>query len=216
MTALHIATLTLFVATTAAAVAVAKKEKRHRPVAWYLVSVVGLEQVRFGLSQLLPATTEQREGLALAVRHADMAAYLALIMVVPAMNMALFLRKRPWIIGVVYLATAVVLIASYPAIRGNELLEIYTAIELAGVIASVGFWIMWVFSPRLTEDRAISVHVTSAVVLTSTNMATVVLPALTGPEVLAKWSIIVALHATAFAFVLVFQLRYLLMRKGKL
>jgi len=44
-----------------------------------------------------------------------MAAFLGLIMALPAM------------IGVVYVAVLAVLIASYPAIRGHQLLQIYNA-----------------------------------------------------------------------------------------
>jgi len=217
VTPLRLASMALLAGATAAAVALARKNKLNRPIAWYLVGIVALDLVRLGVSQLLPTTPPSAPvvGSVLFARHVDVAAYLGQIMLLPAMTMALFLRKRPWIIGVVYLAIAVVLIASYPSIRGNELLEIYTGIELASVVASFGFWIMWLCSPRLTEDRAVSVHITSGVVLTSTNMATVVLPPLTGPGILAKWPIFVALHASSFAFVLVFQLRYLLMKTGK-
>jgi len=216
VTPIRLVHLVLLGVTTAAAVTVSRKDKHNWPVAWYLVAVVALDLVRLGLRQLLPnpPPAGQLEGWDLLLRHIDQAAYLGLIMVVPAMNMALFLRKRPWAIGVVFVAVCAVLTGSYPAIRGNELLEIYTAIELAGVVASAGFFIMWLRSPRLLEEGA-SVPIMSGVVLTSGNLVTVVLPPLTGAGVLTKWPIVVALHAVCFGIVLVFQLRYLLTKKGK-
>ncbi len=217
MTPLHLATLALFVVTAAAAVTLAKKDKRNRPVAWYLAAVVALELFRFGLRRLLPIPPPSGplEGWARIVRHADLATYLGLIMVLPAMTMALFLRRRPWLIGVLYVAICAVLISSYPTIRGDELMLIYTAIELAGVIASIGFFIMWLRSPRLLEEGN-SVPIMSGATLMAASLAAAVLPQMTGPKLLAQWQLVVAGNALTLALVLVFQLRYLLAGKGKL
>ena len=215
MTPLRLAMLVLLVVTAAAAVALAKKDRCHRPVAWFLVGLATLDLARLGLSRLLPATSAPREGSALIVRHAEAAAYLGAIMLLPAMTMALFLRRRPWAIGALYLAIWVVLTASYPAIRGHELMLIYTFIELAGVVASVGFFIMWLRSPRVLEDSR-SVPIMSGLALIGASLAIVVLPQLTGPETMAKWPIVVATNALALAFVLVFQLRHLFAGKREL
>lgn len=197
--------LGLCAVTAAMAAIVAFRDSRHRPIAWYLVAILGLDLLRLGLRQLLPPGPTERQGAALLLRHLDQGAYLGLILAVPAMSMALFLRRRPWVIAVVHVAIWTAVVIGYPVLRGVALLRLYTAIELAGGIASAGMFIMWTRS-----HEGASVPIMSGLVLAAASLATVVVPSLVGEGALVLWPVIVALHGVAFAVVMVLQLRVLL------
>jgi hypothetical protein len=77
----------------------------------------------------------------------------------------------------------------------------YSALELAGGVAAVGCFVVWLRRrERLTVD-----HV-CGIVLVSASLATVALPPLLGAGTLERWPVIVALHALAFGVVLALQL----------
>jgi hypothetical protein len=196
VTALHAIQLALAAAAGLAA------WRRRGPVAWYLVVVVGLDLLRLGLRQLLPPGPAAREGFALLLRHASQAAYLGLILAIPALAMALFLRRRPWPVAGAWAAVALVVVATYPELRGPELLRAYSALELVGGLGAVGCFVAW----RRRRER-LTVEHACGIVLISASLATVALPPLLGAGVLERWPVIVALHALAFGVVLALQLR---------
>jgi hypothetical protein len=138
--------------------------------------------------------------------------YVALLMAVPAMAVALFLRRRPWVIAVVGVVLWLTIVVSYPDLRGNALLELYSVAELAGALLAVGCFVMWTTSPRAEKG---SVSVQSGVILTGASLATVVVPSLFGPLALERWTAIMALHALAFAAVLALQLRTLTQKTNR-
>jgi hypothetical protein len=167
-------------------------------VAWYLAAVVALDLLRLGLTHVVPTGPgPPRVGLELLLWHVDQAAYLGLILAVPALAMALFLRRPPWPVAAAWATAALVVAATYPELRGPELLRAYSALELAGGIAAVGCFISWLWRrERLTTSHA------CGIVLISASLATVLLPSLVGAGALERWPVIVALHAVAFAVVL--------------
>jgi len=197
------------VAAAAAAPVLARRDARHRPVAWYLVAVLGLDLLRLGLHQALPPGPGERHDVALLLRHLDQGAYLGLLLAPAAMAMALFLRRRPWPVAVAGAAAWAVVVFGYPALRGADLLRVYTAIELAGGLAAVGMFLTWTRSPRLDEERH-SAPVMTGIVLVGGSLASVAVPALTGDGTLARWPVIVALNGVALAAALALQLRALL------
>jgi hypothetical protein len=196
MTPLHAVQLALAMAAGVAA------WRRRGPVAWYLSAVVGLDLLRLGLAQLLPPEPPGAlSGGLLLARHLSEAAYLGLILAVPALSMALFLRRRPWPVAGAWLAAVLVVVAAYPELRGPELLRAYSALEVVGGLAAVGCFVVWLRRrERLTVDHA------CGIVLVSASLATVALPPLLGAGTLERWPVIVALHALAFGVVLGLQL----------
>jgi len=207
---IRLATLLLFAATAAVAIPVARRDKRHRPVAAYLVAVLAIDVIRLVIAQILPPATptDPYTGALRAMWHVEQAAYLGSILALPAMFMALFWRRRPRLIGGIGLIGAAVLAALYPEVRGAALLRVYSAAELAAALACVGFFVMWLASPRLAED-GVSVSVVCATTLLGAHLMVVVMPQLGGAKTLITWPVVVATHAVITAIVLALQIRVL-------
>lgn len=214
---LSLATLALYLAAAGAALLLARSCRRHRPVAWYLCAIVVVDALRWGRELLLPASTGPRAGWELVARHADQGLYLAAILALPAMSVAVFggiytsgeahqkpICSRVYIPGIGLLLWAFVA-SSYPELRGPALLQVYHAVELGAVVASVGCVVTWLRSerPRLGAPEL------CGLALISGSAAVCVLPALTKDTMLEQWPFVVATNATMLAIVLVAQLRAL-------
>ena len=210
MTAIRFITLVLFAISAGAAIAVARRDERHRPVAAYIATVLAVDIGRLIVAQLLPpaAPASPYTGTLRALWHVEQSAYLGSILALPAMFMALFLRRRPWLIGGIWLISAVLLAALYPGVRGAALLRVYSAAELAAALACVGFFVTWLASGRVSED-GVTVSVICATTLLGAHLMVAVMPQLGGAKTLITWPVVVATHAIITAIVLVLQLRVL-------
>ena len=133
---------------------------------------------------------------------------------VPALALALFLRRRPWAIAGAWLAAFVVLAVMYPGLRGGTPIDVYTALELACALAGFGFCFMWAQSPRLVKDGALSLPTVACVVLMVANVISTLTPRIFEIDLLTVWPALVGLQGAAFGLVLVAQLR-LLLGKGR-
>jgi hypothetical protein len=201
-------------ATTVVAAKLSKQDTRHRPVLGYAVLVFAANVVRHTLNQvLLPLDATSgppppREGFDLILWFADKAAYISLIVAIPALAMALFLRLRPWIMVAAGGALWLLVVGAYPALRGPVLLEMLWLAELAGGIAAAGMFVMWRLSSKRDELPAISVW--CGIMLVGASLATTVLPSLAGEKAADKWPVVPAVHVVAFTVVLVLQARVLI------
>lgn len=90
MTPLQAATLALYAAAAIAAVALTRRDPRHRPVAWYLCAVVALDGGRWVRALLLEPSPGPRVGWDLVLRHAEVGLYLASILALPALAVVVF------------------------------------------------------------------------------------------------------------------------------
>jgi hypothetical protein len=198
----------LCAAGAAVALILARRDPRHYPIGAYLAAVCGLDLLRLGRAALLPATMAPRLGWELLARHFDCGAYLATILALPAMALPLFLRRSPLPVVAAGAAGWLLLIAAYPEVRGQQLMELYGAVELAGVVFAVGCMIMWLRSERLLEDGP-SVPIMAGLALIAGSAGACIVPRLTGATLLEAWPVVVAVNALVLTFVLVSQLRLL-------
>lgn len=90
-----------------------------------------------------------------------------------------------------------VVVAAYPTLRGEALLWLYGAAELAGGVFVVGCYLHR--RPKLTTTTA------CALTLTSASLATTLLPALQGPAMVAGWPVVVTVWCVALGIVLAVQ-----------
>lgn len=206
MTTLQLLGLALYVAAGVVAVVLARRDRRHRPVAWYLVTIVAIDLLQLGRAALLPEATGPREGWQLLLRHAECGLYLASILALPAMAWGLFMKGRPVSMLVPGLFIWGWLIGGYPDLRGEALMRLYDFIELGSVVASAGFFITWLRSERPAEERR-STPVMSGLALLAGTMAVTAMPALGHGSVLESWPIVVAANAAVVAMVLAFEVR---------
>jgi hypothetical protein len=211
VTPLQLATMALYVASAGAAVALARRDPGHRPVAAYLTAIVGLDGLRLARAAVLPASDGPRVGWELLVRHVECGAYLASILALPALAVVLFCR---WRVGPLVAAGGALwlwLCGSYPELRGAGLMRIYQAVELGGVVLCGGCLAEYLRSPRLLIEGA-PVPILSGLALIAGTGAVTLIPRLTGESLLESWPAVVATNATMLGVVLVLQLRQLLSR----
>lgn len=97
------------------------------------------------------------------------------------------------LIAAPYVALWLVVVAAYPTLRGDPLLWLYTAAELAGGLFVVGC--------LLSRRPRLSAPVACTVLLTSASLATTTLPALAGPRQLAGWDVVQTVWLVALACV---------------
>lgn len=207
MTTEHAAQLTACAFAAVPALVLTRRDPRHRPIAWYLCAVFVFDLLRYGLEHVLPAGPAIRTGSALWLRHLGQLAYTGLLVAVPAMTMALFLRWRPWIVVACGAAIWLVTAAAYPALREDDLLFVQWLVELAGGIAAAGMYVMWLRSKE--REQALLLSIWCGVLMAAASLATVILPSLAGAKILDHWNVYVLVHAVVFGVVAALQIGHL-------
>lgn len=225
--------LALYVAAALTALAVSRRDRQHRPVAVYLCAVLALDALRTGLEvYLLPPLASPYQGWQLAVRHLDQGAYLALLLAGPALAVAVFCARRIpcsrpqptmrsppktlvpgpwWPIAGAWAALWLVGWLGYPELRGDALLECYSAVEAAGAVVALLLFARWAWRhPELLAVRGAPLAAKAAVILLGASLVVSALPSLAGAETLAQWPAIVGVTGVALAAVLCLQLQALI------
>jgi hypothetical protein len=212
VTTAQLVTLGLYAAAAGTAIALARHDKRHRPVAWCLAVILALDVARLGLKQLLPPGPEVRVGWDAWLRHLGQAAYVGIILARPAMAMRLWIGWRPCLVVAAGAAVWFHVVASYPGLRLAPLLELYSNVEFTGAAGSVLFFGLWAWRRPSAEIAA--TPMCCGVVLCGASLAVMVVPGLTGPGLLEHWLDAVKLHGVALAVVVGLQLRELIPLPG--
>jgi hypothetical protein len=209
MTPIAALTLSLYLAAAASAVALARRDRRHRPVAVYLTAVVALDGLRWLRALLLPPAQGIREGWELWLRHAEAGLYLASILALPVVAVVVLRpMARRWPIAAAWLALWLVVVAGYPELRSGALLELYGAVEVVSAGAVVALW--W---PHRRE-RSPTLRCLEA--LAAGALATALLPWLSRhSDALAGWGDVVATNALAVGVVLAIQAHATTPRRGR-
>jgi hypothetical protein len=143
------------------AVAVARRRAEHKAFAAFLAvaALANLGLVGFiaiGAPTVIPAAP--LTGFARVEGHVRQALYMVWPFGLAAMFVAVFSKRRPWILAAAYGATLAVLVLGYPTIRGEVLRQVYFGTELAAIVISAGALIPWTWrreSPSLTHTAAI-------------------------------------------------------------
>lgn len=202
MTPLQLAVWLLTAGAAVAAGSYADRYRCSRSVAHYLLALLVCDLARLIIVAQLPESQEARTGADLWLRHASQAAYLAALAALPAMSLQLFFRRSSWAVWLGAAAAWGVLTTSYPAVRGVELLWVYSGLQLGAGLLSAGLLLSWAI---LRAEKA-TVPICSAGVLIAGSLAVSVLPELAGASALKNWSANVALQGFTLAIVLVLQL----------
>lgn len=211
MTALRLAVLLITAAAAAAAAVYASRWKPHRPVSWYLITLVLLDVFRLVIDQQLPAPAEVCTGWDLWLRQMSNAAYIAMIVALPAMSVAMFLRRRPWLVVAMAAGSWLALAGSYPHVRGQLLLEIYSKCELTAGVFSLGCLLTW----ALAGQGKATVSTATAAILIAAALAVAIVPELTGAGTLEHWAVVVATQGFSFALILVLHVWALTLRRPR-
>lgn len=150
----------LYLVAVALAWGVARRRPEHRPVAALLSVGLVADLVRQAIGVLVLQPTRAASGgapfsgQARAAFHVDEALFLAWPAAVAACAVAVYLRRRPWPVALVYVVATIAVCAAYPMLRGPALARAYFGAELAGVAVALGSFIMWAWrreSPNLTR-----------------------------------------------------------------
>lgn len=200
-------TLALYAAAAITAVALARRDQRHGPVAWCLCAILACDLAQRGLKQLLPPECDVRIGWAAWLRHLYQGAWIAIILARPAMAMALWIRRRPWLVVAAGLVLWAHVVDGYPELRLASLLELYTDVEFFGAAASALAFGVWAW--RRPSDEIAAPSASCGAVLCAASLAVTVVPSLSGPGLLEHWLDAVKLHGLALALVLGLQARAL-------
>ncbi len=110
----------------------------------------------FRETALLPPPGDVLRGVARVIFHLDQALFLTWPAGLVALSLAVFPRRRSWLMVLPWALAVAVLSIGYPEIRGEALRQAYLAAQLAAVLVSIGIFVQWVWRreafnlPRLT------------------------------------------------------------------
>lgn len=142
--ALLLVAFVLQVVAAALAGVVARGRPEHRPVALFLGGMTVAAAARWVLLTwwVVPfqATFPDAPltGGALIAAHVDTALWLAWPAGLAAMAIAVYLRRRPWVVLGAWVVATGAIMAAYPATRGDTLRRCYLAALLLSLVASFG------------------------------------------------------------------------------
>lgn len=150
MTALVSAALALKAIATALSLALARRRRQYRPVAAFLVLVTVADFGRAWLHvSFLDAAPRPYVGAMRILGEISGALWLTWATGLSALSIAVFQKRRPWIVAVLYVVVVAALAAQYPAVRAESLRKVYLATELAALAVSIGSIVPW--AVRRTE-----------------------------------------------------------------
>jgi hypothetical protein len=128
-----------------AAIVVARREAKHRPVAWFLVGTMLADLARKGLERTgvfdLPGPYT---GWAAVVGHAEKALFLSWDASLLALTIALCLSRPPWSALIAWLVAVDGLALAYPWLRAERLQRFYLATDVLTLVVAVALVVGWV------------------------------------------------------------------------
>jgi hypothetical protein len=205
------ATRAALVLAAVAAVLVARRRADHRPIAAFLVATVVANTTRAALAAYVfgPARADMRAagldptqvpftGGARLAAWVEMGAFLIWPAGIAAMVIAVYLRRRPWLIAVAWALAAFAMGYAYPLTRGDVLRRCYLAAELAGLAVAVGTIATW-FPRRAVPTLPIGVALCIVVV----ELGSLIGPYLGNP--FATWERAQALYLVLYLAIVVLQ-----------
>jgi hypothetical protein len=155
MTLLGAARAALIAAAIGAAV-LARKRSDYRPIGVFLGAVACANFLRAALAALVfnPERAAMRAagldpalvpftGGARVAACVEVAAFLVWSAGLAAVTIAVYLRRRPWSVGVAWALGSAAIAYAYPFTRGDVLRKCYLAAELAALAVAVGVIITW-------------------------------------------------------------------------
>jgi hypothetical protein len=145
---------------TALAWLVCRHRVEHRPIALLLTLGLTSDIVRRLLHVfiLAPAHARTDPGPLVAgargAYHVEQALFLAWPAALVAAVLTVFLKRRPWLIGIAWVVAIAGLALTYPEMRSEALRRAYLGVELATIAISLGAMIQWGWArewPTLTH-----------------------------------------------------------------
>lgn len=134
---------------TALAWLVTQRRPAHRPIALLLTLGLGSDVIRrqlyvhaIGPGHVV-AAGGPLTGAARVAFHVEQALFLAWPAGLVATALAIFLRRRPWLVAAAWTFAVEALVRSYPVTRGDVLRRAYLAAELLTIAISSGAVIQW-------------------------------------------------------------------------
>jgi hypothetical protein len=138
------------------AAVLARKRSDYRPIAIFLGAVACANFLRAALAALIfnPERAAMRAagldpalvpftGAARVAAHVEVAAFLVWSAGLAAVTIAVYLQRRPWLVGVAWALCSIGIAYAYPITRGDVLRRCYLAAELAALTVAAGAIITW-------------------------------------------------------------------------
>jgi hypothetical protein len=211
---LHGLTILFEIGAAMMAVPVARARAEHGPVAVFLVGTTIANAARLAIISYVldpardamraagvdPAAVPFTEWVKVAT-IVESALFLLWPAGIAALAMAVFLRRRPWVVAAVWTSTSVVLAVGYPALRGAALAREYLAAEVASLLVGVGCFVSWL--PRRRE-REVGLPITVTMLLIAVGLAGLVV----GPwrfGIFDRWVLAQVTYAITYAVIFVLE-----------
>ena len=124
-------------------------DKEYAPTAWFISGTLAANFLRgavllFVLAPARAAGAVPYTGLARVAFHlGEQAPFVGYSAGVAALAIWTFTRRRPWIVGLVWIAVVAWLAADYPDLRRERLQSVYLAIALSAIAVSIGAIAIW-------------------------------------------------------------------------
>jgi hypothetical protein len=191
---------------TALAWVVARRRAEHRPIALLLTLGLASDAVRRLLfvyaigPGYVVAAGGPLTGAARGAFHVEQALFLAWPAAFTAAALAIFLKRRPWLVAGAWALMSGAVIVAYPTIRGASLQRVYLGVQAVSLAASCGFLLAWFRS----ADRGVAVaHGCIALVLVTELVSLMI-----GPwraDLFTAWPIAQGSYAVVFLSLILMQ-----------
>jgi hypothetical protein len=131
-------------ATAATSIILGLRNRKYRPVAWFLVGTTLADLARSGLERTgVFDVPGPYTGFANVIGQTEKALFLTWDAGLAALVMSLCLKRRPWGVLLAWLVAVAILILAYPWLRAERLQSFYLGADILTLMASIAFIVLW-------------------------------------------------------------------------
>lgn len=209
------------------AVALARRHRGYRPIAWLLALSCLADFTRWGLGRWLDTQPVPHTGLGRLGHHLDQALFIAWPVGIAAVCWHVYLRRVPRPHALAYVVVLAMLVIGYPwPLRGDVMRWVYAAIHATAFIASLACAVAWAAQiarmrpgregtkPPEVDHQTVEVEHKSALLIVAAEAALFAGPLFpVSPDPFRRWQLAQGSYALLYLMLVLIQMKALLLRQ---